>query len=297
MTETVPGKPAASPRLSAYYELTKPGIVAFVVLTAGVSFHVAAGGRPALAPLLHTLLGVLLATSGALALNQYLERSVDGLMERTRTRPLPSGRLSPGEALLFGTALVLLGVGYLWAMVHSLPALLTLASALAYNGLYTPMKPRSSLATLVGAIPGAMPALIGWGAATGTLAAGAAVLFGIAFLWQLPHVLALAWVLRQDYERAGFRLVPPADPEGRAIGRQMILYSAALLPVSLLPTFLALTGSVYLYGALGLGLSMLALCVKAHREMSLERARQVFLGSLLYQPLLLGLMFMDTIRI
>ncbi len=281
--------------MSAYYELTKPGIAGFVVITAGVSYYVAVGGQATFVPVIHTLLGVFLATAGALALNQYIERAVDGLMERTRSRPLPSGRLSPARALLFGLALLIGGVLHLGFLVGWLPALLTLASAIAYNGIYTPMKPRSYMATLLGAIPGAMPALIGWSAATGAVTLGALVLFAIAFLWQLPHVLALAWLLREDYERAGFFLSPPADPAGKVIGRQMILYSTALLPISILPTFLELTGGLYLSGALVLGTGLLALSVRAHLHMTRARARSVFLASLGYQPLLLGLMLLDTV--
>ncbi len=297
LPKTLLGRASSPSRLSAYYELTKPGIAGFVVLTAGVSFYVATGGRVVVAPLLHMLVGVLLATAGALALNQYVERQVDGLMERTKTRPLPSGRLRPREALAFGLLLVLIGVGHLWVAVGWLPAVLTLASAVAYNGVYTPMKPRSYMATLAGAIPGAMPALIGWSAATGQVTLGAIVLFGIAFLWQLPHVLALAWILRVDYDRAGFLLTPPADAKGKVIGRQMILYSTALVPMSLLPTPLGLTGGIYLAGALALGIGLLALSVRAYREMTARKARGVFLASLAYQPLLLGLMLVDTVRV
>ncbi len=286
--------PAVS-RVRSYYELTKPGIAGFVMITAGVSYYVGAAGDAALAPVLHTLGGTLLATGGALALNQYLEREVDLRMKRTRLRPLPSGRLAPVEALLFGVALVVLGCTWLWATVGWLPAALTLFSAIAYNFIYTPMKSRSYLATLTGAIPGAMPALIGWSAATGAVTLGGLVLFGIAFLWQLPHVLALAWLLREDYLRAGFLLTPPADPGGRVIARQMNVYTAVLVPASLLPTLIGLTGWVYFGGALLLGLGLLAWTVQAGRTMDRSGVRRVFLGSLAYQPLLLGLMLIDTL--
>jgi protoheme IX farnesyltransferase len=240
---------------------------------------------------------MLLASAGALALNQYSERDVDALMDRTRRRPLPSGRLRPGEALVFGLLLVGGGVGLLWVAVGGLPALLTLATAGAYNLVYTPLKSRSYAATLAGAIPGGMPALIGWSAATGEVALGALVLFGIGFLWQIPHVLALAWLLREDYARAGFLMAPPADPEGRIIGRQMILYASALIPVSLLPTPLGLTGSIYLVGALALGGTLLGFAAVAREGMSRRAVRRVFLGSLAYQPLLLALMLVDTVRL
>jgi heme o synthase len=283
-------------RTRAFYELTKPGIAGFVMMTAGVSFYVGAGGRAPLLPLLYTLLGTVVATAGALALNQYLEREVDGRMSRTRSRPVPSGRLAPWEALAFGLILIAAGCGLLWLTVGGLPAALTLLSAIAYDFVYTPLKSRSYMATFAGAIPGAMPALIGWSAATGQVTLGALVLFAIAFLWQIPHVLALAWLLREDYLRAGFFLTPPADPEGRIIGRQMVLYSVVLIPVSLAPTFLAITGSFYLGGALVLGLAVLWWSWRASVAMTRPSVRRVFLVSLAYQPLLLGLMLLDTVR-
>ena len=295
--EPAPLPSAGAPaRLGAYYELTKPGITGFVVITAGVSYYLALAGGAEVLPLLHTLFGTLLGTGGALALNQYVERDVDARMLRTRTRPLPSGRMAPREALAFGALMLAVGVGYLWALVGWLPALLTAASAASYLWVYTPLKSRSYLATLVGAVPGAVPALIGWSAATGTLELGAFVLFGIAFLWQLPHVLALAWLLREDYERAGFFMTPPTDADGARIGKHMVYHSVSLVTVSVFPTFLGLTGVVYLIGALVLGTLMLAATLGASLEMTRPRARRVFLGSLLYQPLLLGLMLADAVR-
>jgi len=282
-------------RIRAYYELTKPGIALFVMMTAGVAYFVGSRGDAQLLPVAHVLLGTLLATAGALALNQYLEREVDARMVRTRQRPVPSGRLRPVEALLFGSALVAGGCLYMWATVGGLPAALTLFSAFAYNFIYTPLKSRSYMATLAGAIPGAMPALIGWSAATGTVSLGGLVLFAIAFLWQLPHVLALAWLLREDYTRAGFFLTPPADPAGRVIARQMNLYTVTLIPVSLLPTLIHLTGWIYFAGALVLGLGLLVWTLRAGMTMSREAVRKVFLGSLAYQPLLLAFMLVDTL--
>ena len=294
------GRPGDSPgpsRARDYYELTKPGIALFAMMTAGVAYYVSTEGRPDLVQLFHTLLGTVLATAGALALNQYVERELDALMERTRTRPIPSGRLKPRDALLFGLLLVIGGVAHLWATVGVLPAGLTLGSAAAYNLVYTPLKSRSHTATFAGAVPGAMPALIGWSAASESIGPGALALFGIAFVWQIPHVLALAWLLREDYARAGFLLSPPADPEGKMIGRLMIVYSATLMAVSAVPTALGLTGVIYLVGAFILGVGFLWRCVRAWREMSPRAVRNVFLGSLAYQPLLLGLMLLDTVRV
>ena len=286
-----------SGRASSYYELTKPGIAGFVTILAGVSFYVASHGRAELAPMLHTLAGTALATAGALALNQYAEREVDGRMTRTRTRPLPSGRMAPREALGFGALLLALGVGYLAATVGWLPSALTALSAAAYLLAYTPLKSRSYMATLVGAFPGAFPALIGWTAATGRIELGGMVLFGIAFLWQLPHVLALAWLLREDYARVGFFLTPPTDPSGRRIGRHMVYHSVSLLGLSAFPTLLGLTGGVYVAGALALGLVMLGLAAAAAADMTRLRARRVFLFSLLYPPVLMVLLLVDTVRV
>lgn len=238
-----------------------------------------------------------MGTAGALALNQYVERDVDAVMKRTQTRPLPSGRLRPGEALAFGWGLLVVGLVYLGVTVGWLPSVLTAASAAAYILAYTPLKTRSYLATLVGAVPGAFPALIGWSAAVGTMEFGGVVLFCIAFLWQLPHVLALAWLLREDFARVGFFLSPPTDPEGVRIGKHMVYHSVSLLLISTLPTFLGLTGRIYLTGAILLGLITLAFSLAAAAEMSRTRARKVFLWSLIYQPALLALLLIDTVRI
>jgi protoheme IX farnesyltransferase len=296
VTPPSPSPATGLPRLTAYYELTKPGITAFVVITTGVSAYVASRGEPPLPTLLNTLLGTLMGTAGALALNQYVEREVDARMVRTRGRPIPSGRMAPREALAFGALLLAVGVGYLWALVGWLPALLTAASAAAYLWAYTPLKSRSYVATLVGAIPGAFPALIGWSAVTGRVELGAMVLFATQFLWQLPHVLALAWLLREDYERAGFFMTPPTDASGARIGKHMVYHSSSLLLVSIFPSLLGLTGSIYMGGALVLGAAMLALTSSAASQMTRGRARRVFLASLLYQPLLLTLMLVDTVR-
>jgi len=291
-----PDDPTSRSRVRAFYELTKPGIAFSAMLTAGVSYYVGAQGSVAWLPVLHTLLGTVLATAGALALNQYLERDVDALMFRTRTRPLPSGRLQPRDALLFGLLLVLGGTVHLWSTVGWLPAALTLASAAGYNLVYTPLKARTYAATFAGAVPGAMPALIGWSAAAGNVDLGALSLFTVAFAWQIPHVLALAWILRDDYARAGFRFSPPSDVDGNTIGRSIAISSAVLVAVSILPWLVGITGGIYLAGAAVLGLLFLSRCFAATREMSRASAREVFLGSLAYQPLLFGLMMIDTIR-
>ncbi len=294
------GNAAATPapsssRAGAYLELTKPGIAIFVMITAGVGYFVASHGSVQPAALVHTLMGTLVATAGALALNQYIERETDAIMLRTRGRPVPSGRVAPLEALSLGMILFLAGTTYLALLVGWLPAALTLSSTVAYTLVYTPLKSRSYLATPAGAIPGATPVLIGWTAAAGGLSAGAWVLFAIGFLWQLPHVLSLGWMLRDDYERVGFLLIPPADPHGWRIGKHLLLYSTALVPVSLTPTLLGLTGGVYFWGALALGVAFIVLCLPAVRRIDDRIARRVFLGTLAYHPLIMGLLVFDTL--
>jgi protoheme IX farnesyltransferase len=282
---------------AALYELTKPGIAGYVMITTGVAYYVAARGAVDWMILLHTLFGTVLATGGALALNQFIEREADALMHRTRGRPIPSGRLPAWQALAFGLFLLVAGLGHTWFWVGARPAALTLLSAVVYNLVYTPLKPRSYLATLAGAIPGAMPALIGWSAAVDRLDTGAAVLFGIAFLWQLPHVLGLAWMLREDYERAGFLLMPPTDPEGRTVGPKMLGYSIVLIPMSVAPTALGYTGIIYATGAAILGSALVLASLACIRDMNTKTARRVFLGSLAYHPLISILMILDTVRI
>lgn len=275
-------------RAGAYLELTKPGITFFVAVTAAAGYLMAAIPAIDVAALLHLVLGITLSTAGSLALNQYLEREPDGAMLRTRGRPVPSGRIPPGHARLFGWLLVVAGVGHLWFWLGWLPALVTAAAALLYDGVYTPLKLRSPVATPVGAVPGALPALIGWTAHAGTIDARGIILFGILFLWQLIHVLALGWNLRQDYERAGFQLIPPGSD--RLISGLMVGYATALLPLSILPGVLGMSGSVYFGGAVVLGGAMLAVTVAFMLKPTKRRCSRVFLGSLLYHPLLLGVM-------
>jgi len=296
MDRLSPSSPAVGlARLVAYYELTKPGIVAYIVITAGVSAWVASRGHPSALLMLHTVVGTGLATAGALALNQYVEREVDAHMRRTRDRPIPSGRLDAAPAAVFSAALLAAGLTYLAFLVGWLPAGIAAASAFAYHAIYTPLKSRSYLATLAGGVPGALPALIGWTAARGSLELGGFALFAIAYLWQLPHVLGLSWILRKDYERVGFKLSPPHDDSGRVIGLHMVLATSALLPVSLVPTLLGYTGALYFGGAFLLGIAFLGASFGAARRLTDVSARRVFFGSLLYHPLLLGLMLLNTV--
>jgi heme o synthase len=296
MSATPPEPPPASPsRFRAFYELTKPGIAGYVMVTAGASAYVGSAGTLELSTAIHTIVGTGLATGGALSLNQYVERDFDAIMTRTRNRPIPSARVTPMEALAFGTVLLMGGLVYLASMVGALPAALAAASAIVYHGVYTPLKLRSYTATLAGSVPGALPMLIGWTAATGTIDIGGLALFAIGYLWQLPHVLGLAWMLRADYARVGFKLIPQGG--ARAIGLQMVVATALLVPVSWTPTFLGLTGTAYLSGATVLGLAFLWRAIGASRDLTEAAARRVFFASLLYHPLLMFLMVLDTVRV
>lgn len=293
-TDVAADAPSSS-RLRAYYELTKPGIAGYVMITAGASAYVASRGELGLATAIHTMASIGLATAGALSLNQFVERDVDAVMHRTRSRPLPTGRLDPMEALAFGSLLLLGGLVYMAVTLGALPALLTAASGLMYHGVYTPLKSRSYVATLAGAVPGALPMLIGWTAAINDFDAGGGALFAIGYFWQLPHVLALAWILREDYGRVGFQLIPPGG--ARSIGIQMVMSTALLLPVSAAPALLGYTGNLYLVGALVLGFGFLGTAVRAARDMTDDKARTVFFASLIYHPALLGIMVIDAFRL
>ena len=238
--------------------LTKPRVVLMVLVTTFVGFHVGSLGPSDPLRLLHALVGTWLAAAGASALNQYLERDVDGRMERTRRRPLPDKRLQPREAGWFGLGLTLAGPLYLGLAVNWLSAAVVAVTAASYLLAYTPLKRRSSLCTVLGAIPGALPPVAGWVAARGEFGVGAWILFGILFLWQLPHTLAIAWVYRTDYARADLRMLPVVDPDGGSTGRQVVVNCLALLAVGMLPTLVGMAGPVYFLGALLLGVVMLA---------------------------------------
>ena len=273
--------------------LTKPRVVVMVLVTTVVGYYVALAGTPDYGRLIALVIGTLLAAGGTLALNQYWERDVDALMERTRTRPLPEGRLAPLEALLFGAGLTAAGLAVLALGVGWLATLVTAATFVLYLFAYTPLKLRTALCTIVGAVPGALPPVTGWAAARDDLALGAWVLFGILFLWQLPHTLAIGRLYQADYARAGVRLLPVIDAEGRATERQILTGCLALLAVSLLPTLIGLAGGVYFAGALLLGGSFVAFGAQQALKPSPLRARRVLLASLLYLPALLALLAFD----
>ncbi len=280
-------------RALAYLELTKPRITFLIVLTSAAGFCLGARAPFDYLSLAHALVGIALLSSGIATLNQFMERDLDGLMRRTAMRPLPSGKLSPLEAFIFGLGLTIAAEIYLALLVNPLTAVLGLCVIAGYLFLYTPLKTRTSLSTMVGAFPGAMPPLMGWTAARGEMGLEAWVLFGILFLWQFPHFLAIAWMYREDYARAGICMLPVIEPEGRITGRQIILYTAALLPVSLLPTLLGISGGLYFFGALLLGLLFLYSSVRAALSKSRQQARRLLLASVIYLPLLFGLMVLN----
>ncbi len=278
-----------------FVALTKPRVVLMVLVTTLMGYDVALTGPADYLRMIHLLIGSLLAAGGTLALNQYRERDLDARMDRTRARPLPAGRLQPLEAWLFGVALTLVGTAYLAALVNPLVALVTLATTILYLFAYTPLKRRTPLCTLVGAVAGALPPVAGWAASRGDVAPGAWVLFAILFLWQLPHTLAIARLYRDDYARAGVRVLPVVDPDGASTERQVVLSCVALVSVSLLPAVAGWTGPIYLAGALVLGLAFSAVGVEQALVPSPRAARHVLLASLIYLPLLLGLMAFDRI--
>jgi protoheme IX farnesyltransferase len=277
-----------------FLELTKPRIVLMILLTTTVGFYLGSAGD--YGKLLATLIGTAIAAGGTLALNQLFEREVDARMERTRRRPLPDKRIQPGEALVFGVSLTSAGLLFLAVMVNDLSAWVTAVIVVSYLFVYTPLKRRSLMCVVVGAVPGALPPVIGWTAASGSLEVEAWVLFAILFLWQVPHTLAIARIYRDDFSKAGIRFLPVIEPDGRSTGRQVISYCLALIAVSLLPTLTGLTGTVYFITALALGGMFLGYGVGMAMRQSVEAARKLLFASLAYLPLLLIVMALDSIR-
>lgn len=277
-------------RASDFLALTKPRITGLVLVTTAAGFYM--GSRGPADPLLlaSALLGTALVASGTNALNQWWEREADALMRRTMARPLPAGRLAPGEALVFACVIGLAGVGYLLWAVNGLTSLLAAITLTSYVFLYTPLKRRTSLSLLVGAVPGALPILGGWTAAGGRLSPVAWALFAILFLWQMPHFLALAWMYRDDYRRGGFAVAAVNDADGHVTGRQSAVYALALVAVSLAPTVWGLAGAIYAVGAVLLGGTLVGLSGAMTLRPTPQRARRLFLASVLYLPALLLLL-------
>jgi protoheme IX farnesyltransferase len=280
-----------------YLALTKPRVVLMVLITTFVGFYLASPGWLHWLLLCHTLIGVALASGGTLALNQYLERDLDARMLRTKERPLPEGRLQPGEALGFGVAITASGLVYLTLLVNPLSGLVTAVSVGSYLFCYTPLKQKTPLCLLVGAVPGALPPVTGWVAASGQLSLEAWVLFAILFLWQIPHSLSIAVLYREDYARANFQLLPVVEPDGRSTGRQIVVHSLALLAVGLLPTTLHLAGTMYFLTAFVLGIAMLVCGVMLARSYETAAAKRLLFASLIYLPALLVVMAVDKVQV
>jgi len=277
-------------RVAAFVELTKPRITFLIVLTSAAGFCLGSKAQVDYPALFNALFGIALLSSGIATLNQFMERGLDARMRRTITRPLPSGKLTPTQALWFGVALTVAAEVYLALFVNLLTAAFGVSVIVGYLFCYTPLKTRSSLSTLVGAFPGAMPPLMGWTAATGHAGLEAWALFAILFMWQFPHFLAIALMYREDYARAGILMLPVVEPEGRLTAQQIVIWTLLLVPVSLFPTVLGTTGAIYFYGAFLLGLLFLATSVHAALSKSRQGARRLLLASVLYLPVLFGLM-------
>lgn len=278
-------------RFADLVELTKPGITLMVLITTLVGFYMGSQDNLDFLLLFHAILGTAFVCGGASALNQYAERNFDARMQRTRNRPIPSGRLSPKEALVFSTMLSALGVAYLTLFVNALTAGLGLLTLAAYIFVYTPLKTRTTLCTLIGAFPGAAPPVMGWSAARGEIDAVALSLFAILFLWQMPHFFAIAWIFTEDYVRGGF----VTHLRGESTARQIIFFCCALIPISILPTLLGLTGMIYLLGAIVLGFVYLGYGFAVALFRSAAHAQRLLMVSVVYLPALLVLMMLDKV--
>ena len=279
----------------AYVVLMKPDVTFLVVITTLAGFYLGSTGPLDWARLLHTVFGTMLVAGGAASLNQYIEREMDARMRRTAARPLPSGVLLPREVLRFGIGATILGAAWLAVGVSGLACLVALSTSALYLGLYTPLKTRTTLSTAVGAIPGALPPVIGWAAAHGSLSLGGWVLFGILFFWQFPHFMAIAWIYREDYARAGIRMLPTVDPKGDATFRQIICTSAILVWVSALPSVVGMAGIPYFFGSLALGMILLQVGLWANRSRTNARAKWLMHATVAHIPLLLLWMILDKL--
>jgi heme o synthase len=295
-TIAVPAPLEKSSLWTVLMDLTKVRLTSLVLLTTLVGFYVGERGALDYVLLLHAIVGTALVAGGASALNQLLEKDYDALMRRTQSRPLPSGRLQPEAALLFGVVSASLGMIYLAVLVNPLTSLLSAVTFVTYVFVYTPLKRVTPLNTLVGAVPGALPPLMGWTAARGEITVEGWSLFAILFFWQLPHFLAIAWLYREEYERAGFAMLSVTDLEGHRTGQYAVCHTLGLLPVSLCPFLFHLAGPFYGAGALLLGGTFLAFAIQFARKLTRVDARKLFYVSILYLPVLLGLMVFDKVR-
>jgi protoheme IX farnesyltransferase len=295
MSTTRTAELTISARASAYVSLTKPDVSFLVLMTTAAGYYMGVRGPVNWLHMMHTIFGTMLIAAGTAALNHYLERDSDRYMRRTASRPLPSGLLQPREVLLFGLALSIAGAVDLYFVAGSWASGLGVATCLSYLLAYTPLKRRTVWATFVGAFPGAIPPMIGWVAATGSLDRGAWLLFAILFVWQFPHFHAIAWMYREDYARAGILMLPVVDPKGTRTFRQIILYAIALVGVSLLPAMMGLAGVLYFFGALVTSTAMVQVCLWAASSRTNVRAKWLMHATVMHIPILLGLMAFDKI--
>jgi protoheme IX farnesyltransferase len=288
-----------------FAELTKIRVTTLIVVTAWCGYYFGAlksGVSSLSAGLFHALLGIAVVSGGAAALNEVMERDIDSRMRRTAQRPLPAGRMNLSTGIIVGALMTLGGALYLGLVLNPLTGWLSLATAVVYLGAYTPLKKVHPLCTLVGAVPGAMPGVLGWTAARGQMELGAFVMFAIVFFWQFPHFFAIAWLYRDDYEAGGIRMLPVVEPDGRSTARQILLYSLGLIPISLMPTFLGLAGRAYFFGAIVLGASLFyvgmrlaTLKMDPGTAQSRKRARQLLQATVIYLPLLFALMMLNPL--
>lgn len=289
--------PSAAPsRAMAYLTLTKPDVSFLVVLTTLAGYYLGSRGPLDWLRMAQTVFGTTLIAAGTSALNHFIERASDAHMRRTSARPLPSGQLRPRDAAIFGAALVVVGSIYLALVAGAFACLLGVFTTASYLGLYTPLKKRTTLATAIGAIPGAVPPMIGWVAARGSLSAGAWLLFAIMVLWQFPHFMSIAWIYREDYARAGIRMLPVVDPQGTLTFRQIVGCAILLLPVSLFPAVMGMAGVMYFFGAVVLGFLLIQVCLWASASRTNVRAKWLMHATVLHLPLLLGLMMLDKVQ-
>ena len=282
-----------SSTVADYISLTKPRLNLLVVLTSAAGYYLGSIAAPNLANMAQAVAGTALVAGGSAVLNQVYERDTDARMRRTRMRPLPDQRVAVPEATIYGLVLAAAGLALLALSSNWVAPSLAFATLVTYLLIYTPMKRTSTLSTLVGAVPGALPAVIGWSAARGDIAIGGWTLFAIVFLWQIPHFMAIAWMYRDDYRNAGFLMLPVVEPDGLRTGQQALLYSAALLPTSLGPSFVGLAGWVYFWSALVLGAALFVLSVRFARSRTDASARTLFLASIIYLPLIWTVMVLD----
>ncbi len=292
MESTTAGNPVML-KLAAFFALTRPRVTLAVTLTSAAGFYLASSARLDLLLLVHTLVGTTLLSGGAAALNQFLEREADGRMRRTCARPLPSGRVGESDAVISGGILIVSGSLYLALLTNLLAAFLGCVTVVLYLFVYTPLKKKTPVCTAIGAIPGAIPPLIGWAAAKGPLDFHAFLLFAILFAWQFPHFLAISWIYRDDYKRAGFAMLSSTDPDGKRTGRRILAYTIVLLVLSVWPATAGLTGMVYLMGAVLLGSVFVWFGFEAALVRTTTSARHVLIASVAYLPLLLILMVID----